>query len=125
MIEDPSRPLLVIDGDSFAHRAYHGLPKSIRRHGKHFTSDARAGGSSSIPRRAEKHSLRVFTRNKRINGAVRNVCVGQGHYQASVRNDSLAERVEFELSGDFVNRGVARIILVRFHIRTHGVTSHL
>jgi DNA polymerase-1 len=25
------RPLLVIDGDSFAHRAYHGLPKSIRR----------------------------------------------------------------------------------------------
>src|ERR1700719_2010321 len=33
MIEHPSRPLLVIDGDSFAHRAYHGLPKSIRRHG--------------------------------------------------------------------------------------------
>jgi DNA polymerase I len=27
------RPLLVIDGDSFAHRAYHGLPKSIRRRG--------------------------------------------------------------------------------------------
>jgi DNA polymerase-1 len=30
-----NRPLLVIDGDSFAHRAYHGLPKSIlRRDGK-------------------------------------------------------------------------------------------
>jgi len=28
-----SRPLLAIDGDSFAHRAYHGLPKSIRRKG--------------------------------------------------------------------------------------------
>src|SRR5260370_33989181 len=28
-----SRPLLVIDGDSVAHRAYHGLPKSIRRRG--------------------------------------------------------------------------------------------
>lgn len=27
------RPLLIIDGDSFAHRAYHGLPKSIRRRG--------------------------------------------------------------------------------------------
>ena len=27
------RPLLVIDGDSFAHRAYHGLPKTIRRNG--------------------------------------------------------------------------------------------
>ena len=28
-----TRPLLVIDGDSFAHRAYHGVPKSVRRHG--------------------------------------------------------------------------------------------
>jgi DNA polymerase-1 len=27
------KPLLVIDGDSFAHRAFHGLPKSIRRSG--------------------------------------------------------------------------------------------
>jgi DNA polymerase-1 len=28
-----SRPLLVIDGDNFAHRSYHALPKSIRRKG--------------------------------------------------------------------------------------------
>ena len=28
-----TRPLLVIDGDSFAHRAYHALPKTIRRTG--------------------------------------------------------------------------------------------
>jgi DNA polymerase-1 len=28
-----SRPLLVIDGDSFAHRSYHALPKTIRRRG--------------------------------------------------------------------------------------------
>jgi exodeoxyribonuclease III len=28
------RPLLVIDGDSFAHRAYHALPKNIRRNGE-------------------------------------------------------------------------------------------
>ena len=27
------RPLLVVDGDSFAHRAYHALPKSISRAG--------------------------------------------------------------------------------------------
>ena len=27
------RPLLVIDGNSFAHRAYHGVPKSVRRRG--------------------------------------------------------------------------------------------
>jgi DNA polymerase I len=26
-------PLLIIDGDSFAHRAYHALPKTIRRKG--------------------------------------------------------------------------------------------
>ena len=26
-----SKPLLVVDGDSFAHRVYHALPKSIRR----------------------------------------------------------------------------------------------
>lgn len=30
----PGRPLLVIDGDSFAHRAYHALPKSILRCGR-------------------------------------------------------------------------------------------
>ena len=27
------RPLLAVDGDSFAHRAYHALPKTIRRKG--------------------------------------------------------------------------------------------
>jgi len=27
------RPLLVVDGDSFAHRVYHALPKTIRRRG--------------------------------------------------------------------------------------------
>jgi DNA ligase D-like protein (predicted ligase) len=33
------RPLLVIDGDSFAHRSYHGLPKTIRR------SDGKGAGA--------------------------------------------------------------------------------
>ena len=33
------RPLLVIDGDSFAHRSYHALPKTIRR------SDGNAAGA--------------------------------------------------------------------------------
>jgi len=31
--EVAARPLLVIDGDSFAHRSYHALPKTIRRRG--------------------------------------------------------------------------------------------
>ena len=30
----PRQPLLVIDGDSFAHRSYHALPKSILRKGR-------------------------------------------------------------------------------------------
>src|SRR6185503_18059318 len=34
----PARPLLVIDGDSFAHRSYHALPKTILR------SDGKQGG---------------------------------------------------------------------------------
>ena len=33
------RPLLVIDGDSFAHRAYHAVPKSVRR------ADGSGGGA--------------------------------------------------------------------------------
>ena len=32
-VESARRPFLVIDGDSFAHRAYHALPKNIRRNG--------------------------------------------------------------------------------------------
>lgn len=31
--ESRSRPLLVVDGDSFAHRSYHALPKTIQRTG--------------------------------------------------------------------------------------------
>ncbi|MBV8336482.1 MAG: hypothetical protein JO358_13775, partial [Alphaproteobacteria bacterium] len=27
------QPLLVVDGDSFAHRAYHGVPKTVQRSG--------------------------------------------------------------------------------------------
>ena len=27
------KPLLVVDGDSLAHRAYHALPKTIKRAG--------------------------------------------------------------------------------------------
>ena len=28
-----TRPLLIVDGDSFAYRSYHALPKTIRRRG--------------------------------------------------------------------------------------------
>src|SRR5881227_3033662 len=33
MTKSTTRPLLVVDGDNFAHRSYHALPKSIRRKG--------------------------------------------------------------------------------------------
>ena len=33
MIKATTRPLLVVDGDNFAHRSYHALPKTIRRKG--------------------------------------------------------------------------------------------
>ena len=33
MPKTADRPLLIIDGDSFAHRAYHALPKTVRRAG--------------------------------------------------------------------------------------------
>jgi len=32
-VPPPRRPLLAIDGDSFAHRSYHALPKTILRNG--------------------------------------------------------------------------------------------
>ena len=34
-----SRPLLAVDGDNFAHRSYHALPKTIRR------TDGHGGGA--------------------------------------------------------------------------------
>ena len=37
------RPLLVIDGDSLAHRAYHALPKTIRRRADRRPSNALVG----------------------------------------------------------------------------------
>ena len=33
MAKTSDRPLLIIDGDSFAHRSYHALPKTVRRAG--------------------------------------------------------------------------------------------
>src|SRR3954447_5647370 len=33
VVSPERRPLLIVDGDSFAHRSYHGLPKTIRSRG--------------------------------------------------------------------------------------------
>ena len=39
---EAGRPLLVIDGDNFAHRSYHALPKSIRRTGNRVAAPSSA-----------------------------------------------------------------------------------
>ena len=51
-----SRPLLIVDGDSFAHRSYHALPKSIRRTdgGPAGLSTASATCSSGSGRRSRR-----------------------------------------------------------------------
>jgi DNA polymerase-1 len=52
------RPLLVIDGDSLAHRAYHALPKSMRRaEGK--PSNALVGFSNFLLRLSQAESPRA------------------------------------------------------------------
>jgi DNA polymerase-1 len=53
-----SRPLLVIDGDSFTHRAYHALPKSIRRAGKR-PGNAIVGFANTLLRLYEQEKPRA------------------------------------------------------------------
>ena len=52
------RPLLVIDGDSLAHRAYHALPKSIRR-AKRRPGNALVGFSNFLLRLWESEQPRA------------------------------------------------------------------
>jgi DNA polymerase-1 len=51
-------PLLVIDGDSFAHRAYHALPKTIRRKGNR-GAGAIVGFANFLVRLCESESPRA------------------------------------------------------------------
>ena len=56
-----SRPLLVVDGDSLAHRAYHALPKSMRRaEGK--PSNALVGFSNFLMRLWQAEEPRAVAR---------------------------------------------------------------
>ena len=54
-----SRPLLAIDGDSLAHRAYHALPKSIRRADKR-PSNALVGFTNFLLRLWESEEPRAI-----------------------------------------------------------------
>jgi DNA polymerase I len=53
-----SRPLLVVDGDYFAHRAFHALPKSIRRKGNR-TGNAIVGFANFLLRLFEAEQPRA------------------------------------------------------------------
>ncbi len=54
-----SRPLLVIDGDSLAHRAYHALPKTIRR-AERLPGNALVGFSNFLLRLYEAEQPRAI-----------------------------------------------------------------
>jgi DNA polymerase-1 len=56
--EPTLRPLLVVDGDSFAHRAYHALPKTIRRKGNR-GAGAIIGFANFLVRLCESESPRA------------------------------------------------------------------
>ena len=49
------RPLLAVDGDSFAHRAYHAIPKSVRH-------NAVIGFTNMIVRLWDQEQPRAVTR---------------------------------------------------------------
>ena len=53
------RPLLAIDGDSLAHRAYHALPKTIRRAGGRHPAGAIVGFANMLLRLWEDESPRA------------------------------------------------------------------
>ena len=53
------KPLLVIDGDSFAHRAYHALPKTIRRAGGRHPAGALVGFANMLLRLWEAEAPRA------------------------------------------------------------------
>jgi DNA polymerase-1 len=53
------RPLLAIDGDSFAHRAYHALPKSIRRADGRYPAGAIVGFANMLLRLWEAEAPRA------------------------------------------------------------------
>jgi DNA polymerase-1 len=54
------RPLLAIDGDSLAHRAYHALPKTIRRAGGRHPAGAIVGFANMLLRLWEDESPRAI-----------------------------------------------------------------
>jgi DNA polymerase-1 len=54
-----SRPLLVIDGDSLAHRAYHAIPKTIRRGKERRPANALVGFSNFLLRLWESEQPRA------------------------------------------------------------------
>jgi len=53
-----NKPLLVIDGDSFAHRAYHAVPKTIRRAGNK-GAGAIVGFANFLPKLHESEQPRA------------------------------------------------------------------
>jgi DNA polymerase I len=88
------RPLLVIDGDSFAHRAYHALPKTIRRAGNK-GAGAILGFANMLLRLYEAESPRaVLTGWDTLNEPTYRHKVLAGYQSGRVFDDELVEQLE-------------------------------
>jgi DNA polymerase-1 len=88
------QPLLVIDGDSFAHRAYHALPKTIRRRGNKGAA-AIVGFANSLLRFYEAEKPRAVLVGWDTLGAPTYRHEALESYQAGrVFDDDLVEQLE-------------------------------
>jgi DNA polymerase I len=88
------RPLLVIDGDSFAHRAYHALPKTIRRAGNK-GAGAILGFANMLLRLYEAESPRaVLTGWDTLNEPTYRHNVLPTYQSGRVFDDELVEQLE-------------------------------
>jgi DNA polymerase I len=88
------RPLLVIDGDSFAHRAYHALPKTIRRAGNK-GAGAILGFANMLLRLYEAESPRaVLTGWDTLNEPTYRHKLLAGYQSGRVFDDELVEQLE-------------------------------
>jgi DNA polymerase I len=98
-----ARPLLVIDGDSLAHRAYHALPKSIRRGGGR-PGNALVGFANFLMRLWESEQPRaVFTGWDTIGVPTYRTELLPGYQSGREFDDAILEQLDLlpELVGSF------------------------
>ena len=87
-------PLLVIDGDSFAHRAYHAVPKSVRRAGGR-AANAIVGFSNYVLRLHEAEKPRtVFVGWDKLSEPNWRAKELEGYQSGRVFEDEIVEQLD-------------------------------